>query len=423
LVPRLASDFRVLRYDLRGAGLSEKPRRAFSFADHVKDLSNLLAALGLHGPVHIVGVAAGAAIAVSFALDHSDRVGSLVLCAPALSVDQDRVHYLVQRSDLAIREGMVAVCGDTLDRSYPPVVRRDQTAHLNYRGRFLANDPVGHAHSNLAFAEVDLVARLTELNAPCLVLAGIHDLLRPQDKLRRLAQIIRGAEFALIDSGHLVPVQAPAEMARRLHAFFSDAANVTAPVPGAATATSGMRIKDLSIDEMNEAQRAVAAEATSGKRGRVPAPLRAWLHSPELGRRAQRLGEFVRYETSLPPELSEIAILVTARFWTSHYEWYAHKREGLKAGIEAAVIDAIARRATPDFDLADRKAALVHDYAKILLAMGRVPEDLHAAAVEQLGEQSVVELVGILGYYSLVALTLNAFEIGLPEGEMPELQF
>ena len=95
-----------------------------------------------------------------------------------------------------------------------------------------------------------------------------------------------------------------------------------------------MRIKDLSIDEMTGAQRQVAEEAASGKRGRVPGPLRVWLHSPELGARAQRLGEFVRYDTVLGPKLSELAILVTARFWTSHYEWFAHKREALKAGLD-----------------------------------------------------------------------------------------
>jgi 3-oxoadipate enol-lactonase len=230
LVPLLHPDFRVLRYDLRGAGLSEKPRRAFSFADHVQDLANLLAALDLPAPIHVVGVAAGAAIAVSFALDHADGVGSLALCAPALSVDQDRLRYLMQRSDLAMREGMCAVCSDTLDRSYPPVVRRDETAYRNYRGRFLANDPVGYAHSNLAFANVNLLARLGELNTPCLVLAGIHDLLRLPGKVMVLAEAIRGAEFALIDSGHLIPVQAPVEMARRLVRFFSGAASATAAV-------------------------------------------------------------------------------------------------------------------------------------------------------------------------------------------------
>ena len=87
-----------------------------------------------------------------------------------------------------------------------------------------------------------------------------------------------------------------------------------------------MRVRDLRPDEMDADQVRVAAAASSGKRGRVPAPLRAWLHSPEMGDRAQRLGEFLRYDTVLGPALSELAILVTARAWTAHYEWFAHKR-------------------------------------------------------------------------------------------------
>jgi 4-carboxymuconolactone decarboxylase len=181
-----------------------------------------------------------------------------------------------------------------------------------------------------------------------------------------------------------------------------------------------MRIPDPSQGKMSDAQRKVAEESASGKRGHLPAPLRAWLHSPELGNRAQRLGEFVRYDTSLPPELSELAILVTARFWTSHYEWYAHKREALKAGIAPSIIDAIATRAPPD--LHNARAAAVYGYARTLLATGRVDDALHAEAVKQIGTTGVVELVGILGYYSLVAMTLNAFEIDLPDGVAPELK-
>jgi 4-carboxymuconolactone decarboxylase len=180
-----------------------------------------------------------------------------------------------------------------------------------------------------------------------------------------------------------------------------------------------MRIKSFSRDEMSEAQKRVADEATAGKRGHVPAPLLAWLHSPELGQRAQRLGEFVRYDTSLPPALSELAILVTARFWTSHYEWYAHEREALKAGLDPAVIDAIAERKPPA--LTEPKAKAVYDYAKALHETHAVPGPVHAAAVRELGEHGVVELVGILGYYTLVSMTLNAFEIGLPEGERSKL--
>jgi 3-oxoadipate enol-lactonase len=221
LTPLMTARLSVLHYDLRGAGQSEQPRQAFCFDDHVDDLCRLLAALGISTPVHIAGVAAGAAIAVSFALKHPQLVRSLALCAPALSVDEDRIRYLGQRSQLVMQEGMRAVAGDTLDRSYPPIVRRDEATYLAYRGRFLANDPVGYAHNNLAFAKVRLLDRLAELVPPCLVLAGAHDLLRPPDKLSTIAAMIPRAEYAVIDSGHLMPVQAPDEMARRLIDFFA----------------------------------------------------------------------------------------------------------------------------------------------------------------------------------------------------------
>jgi 3-oxoadipate enol-lactonase len=214
---------RVLRYDQCGAGLSEKPRAPFSFDRHVDDLGKLLAALDIDTPVHLAGVAAGAALAVSFALKHPELVDALALCAPALNVDKERVRYLSERSGLVMREGMRSVVDDTLDRSYPPIVRRDEAAYLTYRGRFLANDPVGYAHNNMAFAKVDLLDRLGELRHPCLVLAGAHDLLRPQDKVSAIGRTIPRAEYAVIDSGHLMAVQAPGEMARQLLDFFARA--------------------------------------------------------------------------------------------------------------------------------------------------------------------------------------------------------
>lgn len=176
-----------------------------------------------------------------------------------------------------------------------------------------------------------------------------------------------------------------------------------------------MRIRDIPPDELDDEQTRVLAEASSGKRGRVPAPLRAWIHSPALGDRAQKLGVFLRYDTTLGPRLSELAILVTARRWTAQYEWFAHKREALKAGLEPAIIDAIASRGAPPFEHAADRA--VYDYALALHATHEVPQPVHEAAVAALGERGVVELVGLLGYYTLVAMTLNAFGIGVPEGE------
>lgn len=173
-------------------------------------------------------------------------------------------------------------------------------------------------------------------------------------------------------------------------------------------------------EKLTPEQRAACAEAVSGLRGRVPAPMTAWIRNPEFARRAQTLGELLRYQTTLEPRLSELAILVCARHWTSHYEWTVHKREGLKAGMDPEVVAAIAARRKPS--LRDAREQAVYDAASTLLGTGRPPAALHARATEALGEREMVELVGILGYYSLVALTLNAFEIGLPDAAAPELE-
>jgi 4-carboxymuconolactone decarboxylase len=166
-------------------------------------------------------------------------------------------------------------------------------------------------------------------------------------------------------------------------------------------------------------EQAVCQEAVSGLRGRVPAPMIAWLKNPEFARRGQKLGELLRYQTTLEPKLSELAILVTARYWTAHYEWAVHKREALEAGVEQEVIAAIAERSTPV--LQDAREQAVYDVATTLLATQRVPEALYRQGIAALGERGMVELVGILGYYALVAMTLNVFEIGLPEAFAPEL--
>ena len=178
---------------------------------------------------------------------------------------------------------------------------------------------------------------------------------------------------------------------------------------------------DLPPEEaMTPAQKAACAEAVSGIRGRVPAPMLAWIQNPELASRGQKLGELLRFQTTLEPRLSELAILVCARHWTSHHEWTAHKREGLKAGMDPEVIAAIAARRAPV--LADAREQGVYDVSTTLLASGRVPKALYARGVDALGERGMVELVGILGYYCLVALTLNAFELGLPGSIAPELE-
>ncbi|WP_024509178.1 4-carboxymuconolactone decarboxylase [Bradyrhizobium sp. ARR65] len=180
-----------------------------------------------------------------------------------------------------------------------------------------------------------------------------------------------------------------------------------------------MRLKLISPDEMTADQKAIHDEAIAGKRGAAPAPMLAWLNSPDMARHATRLGEMLRFNTIFPPKLSEIAILVTARHFTAHYEWWAHKRLALKGGMHPDIVEAIRDRRTPQFD--DPKAQMIYDVAKSLHEGHGLSKPLYDAAVDTLGERGLVEIIGLCGYYTLVSMTLNAFEFGLPEGEVSEL--
>ncbi|CAN7720778.1 carboxymuconolactone decarboxylase family protein [Variovorax paradoxus] len=180
------------------------------------------------------------------------------------------------------------------------------------------------------------------------------------------------------------------------------------------------RLNAVPDAELSPEQASVCAEARSGPRGKIPAPMIAWLRNPELARRAQKLGELLRFETSLEPQFTELAILVCGRHWTSHHEWTAHKALALKAGLAPEAIADIAARRVPDLQC-DRQRA-VYEVSKALLTDGRISAELYERGTAQLGGQGMVELVGVLGYYCLVALTLNAFELGIPENVAPELR-
>lgn len=175
------------------------------------------------------------------------------------------------------------------------------------------------------------------------------------------------------------------------------------------------RLEILTTDSMTAEQRRVHDETVAGRRGRMPAPLAVWLRSPTLADRAQKLGEFVRYHTVLPPRLSELAILIVARTWSAQYEWDVHRSEALKAGLNPAIIDAIAQREQPRCDHRDEEVVVA--FAASLLQTHVVTDAAYGAAIEVLGEQATVELVGLLGYYTLIAMTLNAFQIDPPAGE------
>ena len=138
------------------------------------------------------------------------------------------------------------------------------------------------------------------------------------------------------------------------------------------------RLNLPTVSDMTAEQRTVHEEAARGRQGRAPAPLAAWIRNPELARRAQGLGELLRYETSLSPRLTELAILVTARHWTSHYEWKAHKQAALNAGLPEETIASIATRKVPSFETEAER--VVYEISSALLTQCAVPARLTRTA-------------------------------------------
>lgn len=177
------------------------------------------------------------------------------------------------------------------------------------------------------------------------------------------------------------------------------------------------RFKELQQAEMTEAQRKAYEGIISGPRGGARGPFNALLRSPDLADRVQRVGEYVRYKSSLPARLNELAIIIVARYWTAQYEWYAHRELAMKAGLDPKIADAIAVRKRPAAMKEDEAA--VYDFCTELHEKKSVSDPTYATAVRLFGEQGVVDLVGASGYYTLVSMVLNVDRHPLPEGVTP----
>jgi len=181
----------------------------------------------------------------------------------------------------------------------------------------------------------------------------------------------------------------------------------------------GTRFPPLTWDEMTDAQKAMVTHVLEGPRNSLGGPFNVMLRSPEMGDAAQLLGTFSRFNT-MPGKLRELAIIMTARFWTSHFEWYAHKDAALREGLDPAIVDAIANGESPTGMDADETA--VYKLVSELLYARRVSDATFETAVATLGERGVVDVVGIVGYYGMVSLFLNIDEYPLPDGVEIELQ-
>lgn len=186
------------------------------------------------------------------------------------------------------------------------------------------------------------------------------------------------------------------------------------------SAPAGGRISFPAPETMNAAQLEVYQQIVSGPRRTLVGPLRAALHNPVLADRWQRLGQVLRFETSLPTHLNELAILVTARRWNSTLEWAIHAGDAERAGLDPAIAEAIRTCSVPEFG-DDVIAREIYDYARELVQRGDVSEPTYAAIIARWGEVGAVELTAVIGYYSMVAMTLNVHRVPLPDGVSADL--
>src|SRR5579864_9334374 len=182
----------------------------------------------------------------------------------------------------------------------------------------------------------------------------------------------------------------------------------------------GDRFAPLTYDRMTAEQRTLTDHLLSGERRGMDGPFNVLLRSPEMGDLAQQLGAQIRFHSSLPDRLKELAIVTTGRYWSAQYEWYAHKRLALRAGVSQSTIDAIAEGKRPLSMNPDE--AVVYDFCAELLDTKQVSDQTFNAAKTRLGERGVVDLIGVMGYYHLVSMLLNVDRYPLPAGATPDLK-
>lgn len=179
------------------------------------------------------------------------------------------------------------------------------------------------------------------------------------------------------------------------------------------------RLPRIPPEQWNEEQKKVAAAIASGPRGEVRGPFLALLRSPGLAHTVQQVGEYLRFKCPLDRRIAEMATLMAARHWTQQYEWQSHYKHAMKAGLSPAVAQAIAEGRRPAGMKPDEEA--LHDMLTEVLHNRSVCDATYARAVAAFGEQGVIELIAVAGYYAMLAMILNVARKELPAGQEPML--
>src|SRR5262249_30696744 len=208
-LPGLEREFRVLRYDQRGFGFSEKVRE-LTFEGVVADLVGLLDALKITAPVHVAGCAMGSDFSAGFAARHPGRVAKLAVASPLAGSNVGRGAQSVERAALVEREGIRAAMKASHDRSYPQHFRALEPERFRrYQARWVCNTPASFTASARMMSAVDLTPDYARIQAPTLVIGGKHDVQRPPEMAERVAKTIKGAKYVLADTGHFMNLETP----------------------------------------------------------------------------------------------------------------------------------------------------------------------------------------------------------------------
>ena len=192
-------------------------------------------------------------------------------------------------------------------------------------------------------------------------------------------------------------------------------------MPGVSRAEDVTRFAPLKADELSPSQKAWAEMIAPPPRNAkiTNPPYRAYIRNPDLAPRLTAMSEYLRWKTSLPPRLSELAILITAREWTAQYEWFAHYPLAIKAGLDPKIAADIAAGKRPD-NMKDDETAL-YDLATALYHDKKVPDSIYKAALEKFGERGIMDIIGIIGYYDITSMTLITMQAGAPNDSVKPL--
>ena len=196
--------------------------------------------------------------------------------------------------------------------------------------------------------------------------------------------------------------------------------NLQAPkAPEANAATPADRMPEIPADKMTPEQKKAAAEFAAGRGTAVFGPFVPLLRSPEVMLRAKAMGDYLRFKSVLPPRLNEFAILITARQWTQQYEWAVHHPIALKAGLNPEIARAVAEGRHPQN--MPEEEEIVYEFCTELHRNQGVSDATYARALARFGEQGIIDLTGVNGYYTFLAMVLNVARTALPKGATPPL--